>query len=167
MSKQIAKTPRYDAYRPSSPAASRAKRRNKAKDTGAEVLLRKALWERGARYRLHARGLPGKPDIVFPRQKVAVFVDGDFWHGRNWDELREKLKHRANPDYWIAKITYNRTRDREQTEALKGQGWTVLRLWETEVNSDPHAAVEKVLSALTVVSQSRVIPNGDEGFEDF
>lgn len=89
-------------------------------NTGAEVLLRKTLWSRGIRYRLHASDLPGKPDIVFPNHKVAVFVDGDFWHGRNWQELEKKLKHRANPDYWLAKIEYNRSRDLEQTAALQG-----------------------------------------------
>lgn len=151
MTVPIARAPRYDAYRPSSASASHAKRRNKAKDSNAEVLLRKALWARGARYRLHAKDLPGKPDIVLPKQKVAVFVDGDFWHGRNWEDLQEKLKQRANPDYWIAKIAYNRTRDLEQTEALKEQGWTVLRFWETEVTKDPDAAVEAILNALACV----------------
>jgi DNA mismatch endonuclease (patch repair protein) len=79
---------------------------------------------------------------------MAVFVDGDFWHGRNWQELEKKLRKRANPDYWVAKIEYNRARDLEQTKALKDQGWTVLRLWEKEVKRDPDAAVEKVLLAL-------------------
>ncbi len=148
MGNPSAKSPRYDGYRPSSPAASRAKSRNRGKDTKAELLLREALWALGVRYRLHAAGLPGKPDIVFPRQKIAVFVDGDFWHGRNWPVLEEQLRRRANPDYWVAKIAYNRNRDNEQTEALRGQGWTVVRLWETEVRKDPRAAVEKVLAAL-------------------
>ncbi|MCU0574869.1 MAG: very short patch repair endonuclease [Syntrophobacteraceae bacterium] len=148
MSKSVAKAPRYDSYRSASPAASRAKSRNKGKDTAAELLLRQALWAIGVRYRLHVAGLPGKPDIVLPRQKIAVFIDGDFWHGRNWQALESKLRHRANPDYWVAKIKYNITRDLEQTKALKDQGWTVLRLWETEVKKDPGAAAEKVLAAL-------------------
>jgi DNA mismatch endonuclease (patch repair protein) len=148
MSKPIVKAPRYDNYRSASSAASRAKSRNKGKDTAAELLLRQALWTIGVRYRLHVAELPGKPDIVFPRQKIAVFVDGDFWHGRDWQELEKKLRQRANPDYWIAKIEYNRIRDLKQTKTLKDLGWTVLRLWETEVNKDLNAAVEKVLIAL-------------------
>lgn len=147
MSKSVPKAPRYDSFQPASPAASRAKSRNKGKDTAAELLLRQALWAIGVRYRLHVAGLPGKPDIVLPRQKIAVFVDGDFWHGRNWLELQEKLRHRANPDYWVAKIDYNRARDLEQTKALEDLGWTVLRMWETEVKKDPGAAAEKVLAA--------------------
>lgn len=147
-SNSLPKSPRYDSYRSASPAASRAKSRNKGKDTAAELLLREALWAIGVRYRLHVADLPGKPDVVFPKQKMAVFVDGDFWHGRNWQELEKKLRKRANPDYWVAKIEYNRARDLEQTKALKDQGWTVLRLWEKEVKRDPDAAVEKVLLAL-------------------
>lgn len=144
----MAKAPRYDACSPASSAASHAKRCNRSKDTCAEVLLRKALWSRGIRYRLHARGLPGKPDILFPKERVAVFVDGDFWHGRNWGELETKLKCRANSDYWIAKIAYNRSRDLDQTAALRDLGWTVIRLWEKDITGDLDSAAQTVLKAL-------------------
>jgi len=123
-------------------------RRNKAKDTVPEVLLRKALWNRGIRYRLHVSDLPGKPDIVFPREHIVIFVDGDFWHGRNWVELKKKLLHRANSEYWIAKIQYNRTRDQEQRQALEEQGWTVIRFWETDVTQHIEEVVETVIAAL-------------------
>ena len=146
------KAPRYDSFKPASESASFAKRRNKAKDTAAEVLLRKALWSQGVRYRLHVGQLPGKPDIVFPSKRIAVFIDGDFWHGRNWEELKKKLSRRANAEYWIAKIEYNRSRDHAQTEALGEQGWTVLRVWETDVVRNLQEAVEAVMATLNGAS---------------
>jgi DNA mismatch endonuclease (patch repair protein) len=112
------------------------------------MLLRKALWRRGARYRLHVKQLPGKPDIVFTKQRVVVFIDGDFWHGRNWRDLEQKLKNRANAPYWIAKIQYNRQRDRDQRRALEDQGWTVIQLWEMDVTKNIEEVVEKVIEAL-------------------
>jgi len=89
------------------------------------------------------------PDIVFAKSRVAVFIDGDFWHGRNWEELEKKLGARANPEYWIAKIRYNRERDREQTLTLEQEGWTVLRLWETDVIRNLQEAVERVVATLS------------------
>src|SRR5690348_7047982 len=108
------------------------------KDSEAEMRLRRALHERGLRYRLHNRKLIGTPDIVFPRQRVAVFVDGDFWHGNAW-RLRgmasfdEQFRFRSNPDFWRKKITRNMERDREVNECLENVGWRVIRLWESEV----------------------------------
>lgn len=142
------KAPRYERFEPSSASASYAKRRNKSKNTLAELLLRKGLWARGLRYRLHVSRLPGRPDIVFAKNRVAVFIDGDFWHGRNWGNLETKLSARANPEYWIAKIRYNRERDLEQTLTLEQEGWTVLRLWETDVIRNLQEAVERVIAAL-------------------
>ena len=142
------RVPRFKSFNSSSASASLAKRHNKAKDTIPEMLLRKALWNRGLRYRLHVTQLPGKPDIVFSKERVVIFIDGDFWHGRNWDQLEKKLKHRANAEYWIAKIRYNRTRDREQSQALEQQGWTVIRFWETDVTKNIGDAVDTVLATL-------------------
>jgi DNA mismatch endonuclease, patch repair protein len=142
------KAPRYDACTPATPAASKAKRHNPPKGTRAEVLLRCALWAKGLRYRLHAKELPGKPDIVFRRQHLAVFVDGDFWHGRDWEKRREKLAKGSNADYWLAKIGYNIERDRKSTELLEDMGWTVLRFWETDLLDDPDIAVREISDAL-------------------
>jgi DNA mismatch endonuclease (patch repair protein) len=142
------KAPRFSSFSPASASSSFAKRHNKAKDTAPEMLLRKALWSRGVRYRLHVSHLLGKPDIVFLKERVLVFIDGDFWHGRNWDELEKKLRHRANAEYWIAKIQYNITRDHEQTLALEQQGWTVVRIWETEVIKSIEETVGKIMIAL-------------------
>lgn len=140
--------PRFDSHQPASAQTSEIKRKTPRKDTRAEMLLRRALWHRGARYKLHAKDLPGKPDLVFRRQKVAVFVDGDFWHGRNWPRERDKLAQRSNGSYWVAKIEYNRKRDQRNAELLSRQGWHVLRLWETDVKADIHEATEVVLAAL-------------------
>lgn len=142
------KAPRYKSFKPSSASASYVKRRNKSKNTVAELLLRKALWSRGLRYRLHVPDLPGKPDIVFKSQRVAVFIDGDFWHGRNWEQLEKKLSSRANAKYWIAKIHYNRNRDEEQTVALEAAGWTVVRLWETDIIRNVEEPVQTIVAAL-------------------
>jgi DNA mismatch endonuclease, patch repair protein len=142
------KAPKYDECRPASPAASRAKRRNRPKGTAAELLLRQALWAEGLRYRLHAKELPGKPDIVFRRQRLAVFVDGDFWHGRNWLQRREKLEMGSNADYWIAKIGYNIERDANNRHLLENMGWTVQRFWETDVLARPEEAAAEVARRL-------------------
>lgn len=93
-------------------------------------------------------GLPGRPDLVFPGPKVAVFSDGDFWHGRNWEARREKLSKGNNPDYWIAKIQRNMERDRENTWRLEEMGWAVLRVWESEIHKDLPAVVKRVADLL-------------------
>jgi DNA mismatch endonuclease (patch repair protein) len=123
-------------------------RRNRARDTKAELLLRGALWRRGLRYRLHARELPGTPDIVFKTPKVAVFCDGDYWHGRNWKQRKVKLAKGHNASYWLSKIESNRKRDRRIAKQLGKLGWTVVRVWETEVLRDVEAAVRRVEAAL-------------------
>ena len=121
---------------------------NRARDTSAELLLRRALWKRGLRYRLHVRSLPGKPDIVFRRQYVAVFVDGDFWHGRKWAQRKSKLKRGSNSSYWVRKIKYNIDRDQLVAKELERQGWLVVRLWEGDIRGNLEQAVEIVLAAL-------------------
>jgi DNA mismatch endonuclease Vsr len=136
--------PRYSGFMPSSPAASRVKRANRREGGRAERLLGKALWRSGLRYRKHPAGLPGRPDFVFVRPRICVFCDGDFWHGRDWDSLREKLARRANSEYWLAKIGRNVERDREQAVLLAAQGWLVVRVWETDVLRDPDAAASQV-----------------------
>jgi len=138
------KSPNFVGLKAAAEAASRAKRSNTKKDTQHEVLLRKSLWGLGLRYRKHVASLPGNPDLVFPGSRVAVFCDGDFWHGRNWEQLREKLAQRHNAEYWLAKISRNRERDLEQTTLLSALGWLVLRLWETDIRKDPAAAAARI-----------------------
>lgn len=150
----LKKAPRYDDCEPATPAASKAKRRNPPKGTRAELLLRQALWARGLRYRLHAKDLPGKPDVIFRRQRLAIFVDGDFWHGRNWGKRREKLKKGSNADYWLAKIGYNIERDKKNTALLEEMGWAVIRFWETDVLDGPNIAAREIVDALARLASS-------------
>lgn len=107
---------------------------NKGKDTKPELLLRKELWKRGLRYRKNYKGLYGKPDIVFLRANIAVFVDGKMWHGYDWENQKHDFK--SNQDYWIPKIEQNRERDFDVTQTLIDLGWVVLRFWDFEIKKD-------------------------------
>jgi DNA mismatch endonuclease (patch repair protein) len=137
-------SPSFSGLRPGSDAASRTKQRNKKAGTKAEVALRRALWRRGLRYRLNLRDLPGNPDMAFCRQRVAVFVDGDFWHGRDWEQRKARLRSSNNSAYWIAKIAYNRERDQRNNAVLADLGWRVLRLWETDILENTERAAGQV-----------------------
>ena len=108
-------------------------------DTKPEVRLRKALWHLGIRYRKNYTALPGKPDIVLTKQKIAIFVDGDFWHARNHQEHPGE-QVASNKEYWTKKLTRNVERDTEEiNDALTEQGWLVLRFWENDIKKDlPH-----------------------------
>lgn len=108
----------------------------KSKDTKIELCLRKALWERGYRYRKNYKGLPGKPDIVLTKYKIAIFCDGEFFHGKDWDELKIKLKASDNGEYWIEKINRNIQRDNETDKELRYLGWKVLHFWGREIQRD-------------------------------
>jgi DNA mismatch endonuclease, patch repair protein len=130
------KTPSFKNYQPSSETSSRIKRANRPTDSKHEITLRRELWRIGLRYRKNVKALPGSPDIVFPKSKVTIFCDGDFWHGRDWGELRKKLERRANSSYWIAKIESNIKRDIRDTARLEELGWKVIRVWETDIQKN-------------------------------
>ena len=117
-----------------------------SKDTTLELLLRKALWERGVRYRKNYKKLIGKPDIAITKYKIAVFCDSDYWHGYDWENRNQRIK--SNRDYWVPKIERNMARDREVTEALQRDGWLVLRLWEWQIRKHLSECVESVLQAI-------------------
>lgn len=142
------RAPAYGRRRPASKASSRAKSATKRSRTKPEAVLARALRSLGIRSRRTQRQLPGKPDFVFPREKVVVFCDGDFWHGRNWQRMRAKLLLGWNPDYWVSKIEYNRKRDRHNTGLLRDSGWKVIRLWELDIVKRPNASAIKVLKTL-------------------
>lgn len=144
MKRNAMKTPSFTGLKPASEAASFAKRMNRSSDTAHEKLLRSALWRRGLRFRKNLATLPGKPDIVFTAARVAVFCDGDFWHGRNWRKLSRQLRRRANAAYWRHKIRTNMLRDLGITQLLTDQGWYVIRIWEGDVNADPERAALRV-----------------------
>ena len=111
----------------------RHKNMQAVKNSGSEIelLLRKELWSRGMRYRKNAKKIFGKPDIVFIRKKIAVFCDSEFWHGYDWENHKNDIKSRR--DFWIPKIERNMERDREVTERLKAEGWTVIRFWGEQI----------------------------------
>lgn len=105
----------------------------KSKDTGIELKLRKALWNKGYRYRKNYDMLPGKPDIVLMKYKIAIFCDGEFFHGKDWEILKSKLEKGNNSQYWISKISKNRVRDDEINKQLLFLGWTVIRFWGRDI----------------------------------
>ena len=110
----------------------------------SETALAKALWKEGLRYRKNYKRLPGSPDIAITKYKVAVFVDGEFWHGENWAERKTRLK--SNKDYWIEKIEENIARDQRNDELLKELGWTPIHFWEKEVNKSFEECIKKIES---------------------
>jgi DNA mismatch endonuclease, patch repair protein len=152
------KVPRFSGLTSSSPTASRTKGRNRARDSKAERLLRGQLWALGLRYRLHTKDLPGRPDIVFCSRRVAVFVDGDFWHGRDWQQRSRRLARGSNADYWTSKIAYNIERDEQNNRVLAKAGWTVLRLWETDIMNDPANAAHAVAEACRRFADGKKVP---------
>lgn len=138
-------------HKPRDPAVtSRMMSRVRSKDSKAELALRRELWSRGLRYRIHLKRLQGKPDLVFTGARVAVFVDSDFWHARSLVEgdestFRAIVREKA---WWVAKLTRNAERDREVTAALQEDGWRVVRIWETDLLHDPQAAADRVEEAM-------------------
>ncbi len=124
------------------PQRSKTMSKIRSKDTKPELMLRKALWERGHRYRLRVKNLPGSPDIVFRKKKLVIFVDGEFWHGFNWTEKKKKIK--SNRGFWIPKIERNMQRDEENNNLLKEMGWTVLRYWESFIKKDIKTCVDMI-----------------------
>lgn len=112
----------------------------------AETALAKALWHNGVRYRLNYRKLPGSPDIAITGKRIAIFVDGEFWHGFAWEERKPRLK--TNREYWIEKIEENMTRDAKNDRLLSDMGWITLHFWEKEVKKDLQGCLERVIASL-------------------
>ena len=121
-------------------------RKVKSRETKIEILIRKKLWANGIRYRKNFKKLPGSPDIAIPKNKLAVFIDGAFWHGYNW--IENNLKIKSNREYWIPKIERNMKRDIENVEALKQMGYTVIRFWENDVKKDLQGCIDKILQKI-------------------
>ena len=124
----------------------------RSRENLTEVSLRKRVHSMGLRYRKYRRDLPGCPDFVFVQDKVAVFIDGDYWHGRLLIEsgpaaLRRSLRT-PNKRYWIEKLKTNVIRDREATRALQRKGWRVLRYWESDVRKDIERFARRVCAAV-------------------
>lgn len=105
----------------------------KGKDTTIEITFRKALWHKGYRYRKNYKDLPGKPDIVLTKEKIAIFCDGEFFHGKDWEILKPRLEKSNNSEYWQKKIERNIQRDDEVNKELLFLGWTVIRFWGKDI----------------------------------
>ena len=114
----------------------------RSKNTKPEMLLRSALHKEGLRFRIHRKDLPGKPDIIFAKQKVAIFVHGCFWHYHK--DCREGRIPSSNSKFWQEKLEKNVAKDETVTEELRGQGWRVITIWECEIEKQ----IEKVLIRL-------------------
>jgi DNA mismatch endonuclease, patch repair protein len=140
------KAPSFAGLRPASKLSSLVKQKNRSSDTVPELALRRELQRLGLRFRNNDKALPGKPDVVFRSACVAVFCDGDFWHGRNWTNLKGKLRKGANGTYWHAKIASNMRRDRRDSALLKKSGWRVIRFWETEIRRDAEGLAVQVMN---------------------
>jgi len=151
---QPIKVPRFSEKAGFYTTAARSKIMSKirGKDTKPEILLRKALWANGHRYRKDFKKLPGKPDIAMPIYKLAVFVDGEFWHGHNWQTRREKIK--SNRGFWIPKIERNMQRDGEVNTLLKEMEYTVLRFWSQRVHKNVDEVTEEINEVIKMLKQS-------------
>ena len=117
-------------------------------DTKIEMILRKALWKKGYRYRKNYKGLPGKPDIVLTKYRIAIFCDGEFFHGKDWEVLKPRLEKSNNSEFWIGKISRNRERDDEINKRLLFMGWTVIRFWGNDIKKHTDECVKVIEEAI-------------------
>ena len=123
---------------------SKNMRNIKSQNTQIEVALRKALWSKGYRYRKNVKSLPGKPDIVLTKYKIAIFCDGEFFHGKDWIVHKPRLEKSNNSEYWISKISRNMQRDEEVNKKLLATGWTVIRFWGKEIEKDLNECIRVI-----------------------
>ncbi len=122
---------------------------NTKKDTSIEVLLRKALWHRGVRYRKNCKDILGTPDVAIKKYKLAVFCDGDFWHGKEYRGVKSHKK------FWDEKIRRNQERDLEYTIQLRDEGWTVLRFWESDIRTDADACADIIIGEIQRIKEKQ------------
>jgi DNA mismatch endonuclease, patch repair protein len=133
---------------PSSAATTVVMRANRAQDTSPELAIRRALWALGVKgYRVAPRGIPGRPDIAFVGRRLAVFVNGCFWH-QHGCARSGKAVPKSNRNYWETKFKLNRERDRRKVRQLQSMGWRVLTIWECDVDSNPEKCARQVVSRL-------------------
>ena len=115
----------------------------KAKDTSIERILGRLLWSSGIRYRKNDRTVFGHPDFSHKGKKIAIFCDGEMWHGKDWDRKQNEFK--SNRSFWISKIERNMARDKEVNEVLLSNGWKVLRFWESDIKKHPDDCLQKII----------------------
>jgi DNA mismatch endonuclease (patch repair protein) len=155
------RTPSYKGLHPVSERATKVGRAVSRKSgTRCELALRRVLWSRGLRFRITPWDLPGRPDLIFRRHKVAVFCDGDFWHGRDLEMRLAKLRRGHNAPYWVRKIQTNVERDNRVSAELREAGWVVLRFWEADIARNVERIADEVqaIAAPRVPSRTRTAP---------
>jgi DNA mismatch endonuclease, patch repair protein len=116
---------------------------NKGKNTKPEIMLRKALWNQGLRYRTHLK-LPGRPDVVFTKHKIAIFIDGCYWHGCP----QHRVLPKTNRAFWLEKFRKTKLRDNKNSKMLESSGWKVIRIWEHDVKQNLVSVLQVILKAL-------------------
>lgn len=136
----------------------------RAKDTKIEILLRKALWHKGYRYRKNCKEIPGKPDIALTKYKIAIFCDSEFFHGKDWEVLKPRLEKSNNSEFWINKISRNRERDDEINKKLLALGWTVIRFWGNDIKKHTEDCI-KVIEETIFEQKIQDIISDSESFE--
>lgn len=115
----------------------------KTKRNSAEVMLAKSLWHRGYRYRLNYKTLPGSPDIALTKYRIAIFIDGEFWHGKDFEQRKTKLKN--NKDYWIEKIQENIDRDLKNDKLLRQMDWYPMHFWSNDVIKYCNQCIDEII----------------------
>lgn len=120
----------------------------RAMDTTIELTLRSALWKKGYRYRKNCKELPGKPDIVLTKYRIAIFCDSEFFHGKDWEILKPRLEKGNNSEYWVNKISKNRLRDDEINKQLLFHEWTVIRFWGRDIIKNTGGCVKVIEEAI-------------------
>ncbi|MEM8847098.1 MAG: very short patch repair endonuclease [Bacteroidota bacterium] len=150
-SKERIKVPRFNEESGfyTTPERSKIMGKIRGKNTKPELAFRKALWEAGYRYRIDYKKLIGKPDIALKKYKTVIFIDGEFWHGHDWEERKHKIK--TNREFWIPKIERNIQRDEEVNIELQRLGYTVFRFWEREIKKELDQCLHQVITHLEIV----------------
>lgn len=138
-------------------------RKIRSKDTSIEMLLRKRLWHDGYRYRKNYKKLPGSPDIAITKYKIAIFCDSEFFHGKDWKQLKSRLERGKNPQYWIPHIEENMERDCRVDRELNSLEWTVIRFWGKDIKKD----LDGCLQVIEETVFDNMIMNSCEGEPDY
>lgn len=133
-----------------SPEVSKRMSHVKTKRNSAEVMIANSLWHRGYRYRLNYKALPGSPDIALTKYRIAIFIDGEFWHGKDFEQRKTKLKN--NKDYWIEKIQENIDRDLKNDKLLRQMDWYPIHFWSNDVIKYCNQCVEEVICLIDDIS---------------
>ena len=122
--------------------------RIRSKDTSIELILRKALWHHGIRYRKNYKKLPGTPDIAITKYRIAIFCDSEFFHGKDWEKLQLRLANGSNSSYWLKKISRNMERDQDVEKTLRSREWTVIRFWGNDITKNTQDCVRVIEEAI-------------------